>query len=296
MPANPVYDLLAPLLAPVPLVRSHQDAPAKARPYATYRVTRNASPRHAVSTPPDDAGGVLLRSHRALAVEVQCYGPGSEGATDRLPDELRRETVTQHAETLGLSIAAIGPAQHVPSLLDSARWEERGIVEFSLYALAEVADTPGLIEHVGVDGEWRDESGDDMPTVTVTGTVRPPPPAAGQSRGVVSLEFLGAVVEAGFYAVLPSAPYPLTPVALDHEVGATGGSFTATLVVLRAADPAREAPAGVADLTVDAAARRTVEIPAAARVALAAGDRLAVRIADVAGEPSGALITVHFTH
>lgn len=293
---NPIWAFLAPLLAPVPLVRSHQDAGAHPRPFATYRVTRAADPRHAVATWPDAEGIATLRAHRSLSVEVQTYGPGAEAAADRLQLRLKADTAAQAAETLGFSLSLVRPAQHVPALLDSARWEERGVVEFTAYALAEAVDPVGLIERAETEGEYR-EAGVAAPALgtgraTVRVVARPAPAEGG--RGVAALEFLGALVEPGLYPVIPSAPYPLTPVALDHEVGAEGGSFTASLVRLRGPGLAEETPAGVTALTVDAPARRTVDIPAAVRAPLAPGDRLAVRIADVTGEPSGAVLAVHF--
>lgn len=173
-----LYDFLAPLLAPVPLIRANQDGPSPKRPFATYRVARATDPRHAVTTTPDDDGNNLVRSHRTLGVEVQIYGAGSEAASDRLALALRAETVAQAAERLGFALATVAAAQHVPALLDNARWEERGVVEFTGYALAEIADTPGLIERAEVTQS--DPEGVPVPSgsghaVTVSG----PTPARG---------------------------------------------------------------------------------------------------------------------
>lgn len=158
-----LYDFLAPLLAPVPLIRANQDGPAPKRPYGTYAIRRASDPRHAVTAGPDADGNAVLRAHRELGVEVQIYGPGSEAKADRLQLVLKAETVAQSAERLGLSLATVQAAQHVPALLDDQRWEERGIVEFAVYVLAEIADTPGLIERVETEAAWRAPGAPDDP-------------------------------------------------------------------------------------------------------------------------------------
>ena len=288
-----LYDFLAPLLAPVPLIRANQDGPAPKRPYGTYAIRTAADPRHPVTTAPDAGGNVTLRAHRAVSAEVQIYGPGSEAAADRLQLALKAETVAQSAERLGLALATVRAAQHVPALLDGQRWEERGIVEFTGYVLAEIADNLGLIERVETAATWGSDA-DAVPGPSVNRPVVTVTPAVA-ATGAASLEWPGIAVEAGLYPVVPSAPYPLTAVALECEAGRSGGAFTVSLLWLPGADPARAAAAGIADLRVSDPARRVIPIPDAARVRLSPGDRLALRVSDVAGEPADAVLTVHFT-
>ena len=144
----------------------------------------------------------------------------------------------------------------------------------------------------GGDPQPPDPPPADSPVLPDFGAIVP----VGQAQvriGTASIELGAGDVEADTYAVIPSAPYRLTPIAVEYEAG-EGGTFIADLVWLPDARESLAQSAGASGLRAAAGHRQTHEIPVERRVTLPVRDRLAFRIRDVAGAPTGALLTVHF--
>ena len=144
------HALLAPLLAPWPLIWARQDAPRPSGSFATVWVERIGKPPFAVVSPPDAEGVSRSTAMREHAVELTCYGPGGAALADWVAFALGLETHIMRAVSLGVAVAVIRPALAVPTVLDRARHEERGLLEFGLYALDTLDDQVGVIERAPI--------------------------------------------------------------------------------------------------------------------------------------------------
>lgn len=144
------HALLAPIVAPALLIWSHQDAPRPPLPYCSLHVERTTDPAFAVATPPDDDGVSSVSLHREHHVELSCYGPGAVDLARRVAFALKRETHIQRATVLDVAVSTMRPVMSVPALLDKSRYEERGVLEFSLYQLATITEQVGVIEQAPI--------------------------------------------------------------------------------------------------------------------------------------------------
>lgn len=147
-PEAALQALLAPIVAPVPLIFANQNAPRPAKPYATLDVQDTRPAAWLVEGEPDADGNATFREHALVNVEVQFFGTG---AVERARDLGRRLRLPRHANratALGLGIARVIAARDVPFLLNETQYEARGVLEFTAYHLAELTDDLGRVERV----------------------------------------------------------------------------------------------------------------------------------------------------
>lgn len=139
--------LLAPILAPVPVVFADQNAEPPPKPYATLSVENlGSSGGYLTEGPLRPDGTAVFREHRTVNAEVQIYGRGAAARAAELGMRLRLPRHANRAADLGLGIAVVRGAMDVPALVNVTQYEERGVLEFTAHHVAELADDLGLIE------------------------------------------------------------------------------------------------------------------------------------------------------
>lgn len=152
-PAQAIYDLIAPMVAPWRLVWAHQDAPRPPLPYCAIHVERTTEAEHIMLRPPEDDGLARVTVYRLHGVELNCFGRGGVGMARAVALRIKLESALMRAARLGLAVTIIRPAMSVPALLDKSRYEERGMLEFDVSQLGDVLDDVGVIERADIPCE-----------------------------------------------------------------------------------------------------------------------------------------------
>lgn len=140
--------LLAPIIAPVPLVFAQQNAPRPAKPYATLDVRNNGAAGWIIEGGPDDNGVAQFFEQRVINAEVQFFGVGAMERASDLGLRLRMPSQASRAAQLGVPIARVRGAIDATFLMNETQYEDRGILEFTAHHTGEMDDDVGLIEHV----------------------------------------------------------------------------------------------------------------------------------------------------
>ncbi|MDB5849793.1 MAG: Phage-related protein [Rhodoferax sp.] len=149
--AADVYALVAPA-AGCAVVWAEQDAPQPVKPFMALRLGTSTGPEHEIYEPVDEAGFQLVRSHREVVLEIQCYGVGAVDLLETLKQRLRWQTTIDVATRLNLAVLDHGGVQNITALLDTAFHEPRGMLEIGIRRLQASTDDVGLIETVNIDG------------------------------------------------------------------------------------------------------------------------------------------------
>lgn len=139
--------LLAPLVSPGLLILAEQNGPRPPKPYATLSV-RNVRPAPPVKREVNDAGVIELVQVKYLTCELQTFGAGAMETAELAGLRMRFPTTAMRAEALGLGISRINNALDVPELLNQSQFEERAILEFTVYDALAAGDDVGVIESV----------------------------------------------------------------------------------------------------------------------------------------------------
>ncbi len=128
------------------LIITDQNGPRPIKPYATLGV-------RAISEQPinefglNSNGTINLAKLQRLTVEVEYYGVGAYGKAQTLGLKLNAPSQVLRADEFGLSVSQIRSVTRVPELLNQSQYEERAILEFTVYIMVEGDDQVGLIEH-----------------------------------------------------------------------------------------------------------------------------------------------------
>lgn len=149
--AEALQRLLAPILAPIPVILSRQNAPRPAKPYAALDVQDNGAAAWLVEGPSDANGNAVFTEHRRVSAEVQLFGQGAMDRGSDLGMRLRLPRHVDRAIALGVSVARVHGSTNATLLLNEDQYEERGIFEFTAYHAARITDDLGLIEHADLD-------------------------------------------------------------------------------------------------------------------------------------------------
>lgn len=146
--ATALQALLAPIIAPVPLVHAQQNAPRPAKPYATLDVRNNGASGWLIEGGPDANGNATFLEQRVVSAEVQFFGLGAMDSASALGVKLRTPRQASRAASLGVPIARVRGALDATFLLNENQYEDRGILEFTAHHTGEIEDEVGLIETV----------------------------------------------------------------------------------------------------------------------------------------------------
>lgn len=142
--------LLAPLVAPGPLILAEQNGPRPGKPFSAVAV-RQSRPFGPMVEQVDESGFVRVTQYLHVVTELQCFGLGGFALSQMAGLRLVMPSHIQRADALGLSVARINQAMRVPELLAENQYEERGILEFIAYASISANDEVGLIEQVEIE-------------------------------------------------------------------------------------------------------------------------------------------------
>jgi hypothetical protein len=160
-----LHALLAPIVAPGPLIFADQNGTRPAKPFSTLSV-RSSTPITVVRHKPDTVGIETLDQLLRRTVEVQFFGAGSEEKAEAVALKLRYHTHVLRAETLGLGVSTIRSVTGLAELLNSSQFEERAILEFTVNDNVAGDDDVGLIEHVEIAGDGYCQQTIDSPTAS----------------------------------------------------------------------------------------------------------------------------------
>lgn len=150
MSAAALMQLLAPLVEPGLLIFSDQNAPRPSKPFSTLSV-RSLAPITIIKDPVDEFGDSRITQFQQMVAEVQFYGSNSFDSAQRTGLYLRTPSVVDEAERLGVSISVVRSVTRVPELLSNSQFEERSILEFTVYSNLSITDNVGLIESVDLE-------------------------------------------------------------------------------------------------------------------------------------------------
>lgn len=146
-----IQALLAPLVAPGPLILADQNGPRPGKPFAALAV--RSMPGHPMTyeREPNADGVAELVQHRQVVVELQTFGNGAFEFAETVALKLLFPSNVMRAEALGLGVSRINNVLRVPELLNQSQYEERGVLEFTVYDSLSGLDNVGLIENVEID-------------------------------------------------------------------------------------------------------------------------------------------------
>lgn len=142
--------LIAPLVAPGVLIFADQNGPRPEKPFATLSVRGTPSPAYAYEAKPDIDGIAEISQHAEYTVEVQCFGNGAFNLARMVGLKLLFPSNVMRAELLGLGVSRIINVSRVPELLNQSQYEERGVLEFTVYDALVSSDDVGRIESVEI--------------------------------------------------------------------------------------------------------------------------------------------------
>lgn len=146
-----IQEFISPLVNG-PLILADQNGPKPAKPFATLSV-RSAVPFRPIRLIPDENGSQANIQGMYLSIEIQSFGVTAFSDAHLTALKLRFETNSMRAESLGLGVSRITNITRVPELLSQSQFEERAIVEVTMYDALIAQDDVGLIESAIVEGE-----------------------------------------------------------------------------------------------------------------------------------------------
>lgn len=147
-----LFALLQPVIGPGSLIMADQNGPRPPKPYCTLRVRQGVS-APAVQLEANSAGIADFIQTVTRTVEVEAFGRDALQRAEMLAARLRTPSTTSRAVILGLGVSRINNAQNVPELMDQSIFEERAILEFTVYDSVVVSDDVGLIESTIIHGD-----------------------------------------------------------------------------------------------------------------------------------------------
>jgi hypothetical protein len=152
---DPFWSLLAPIVAPAPLIHADQNGPRPPKPYATLDITSTGAAPWLVEHAPGVDGVSTFTEHRTANVEVQFYGDGAQARAAALGLRLRLPTQVDRATALGIGIGTVRGASSLAVLMNETQYESRSVVEFTAHVTASAEDTvSGAIDDIEI--EWPD--------------------------------------------------------------------------------------------------------------------------------------------
>jgi hypothetical protein len=146
-----IQSLLAPLVAPGPLILADQNGPRPAKPFAALAVRSTPGQPMTYQYDPDETGSAEIVQHREVVVELQTFGANAFEFAQMVGLKLLFPSHVMRAEALGLGVSRINNVLRVPELLNQSQYEERGVLEFTIYDSLAGNDDVGLIENVNLE-------------------------------------------------------------------------------------------------------------------------------------------------
>lgn len=145
-----IMALVAPLVAPGGLILAQQNGNRPPKPYATLDI-RTTLPARPYQREPNTAGITELVQQLYRNCELQFFGVNALATAELTGLRLRFPSVSSRAEVLGIGVARVANALRVPELLNQSQYEERAVLEFSVYDAIVASDDVGLIEGVEIE-------------------------------------------------------------------------------------------------------------------------------------------------
>jgi hypothetical protein len=167
-----IYAFIQPL-AGCFCVWGQQNSPAPPKPYLSIRDVSTMSSEHENYDTVDSTGAQIVSSTRDITIELQIYGEGAYDMLEALRQKVLWQTSLDIAEQAGIAVFHRANVMNIATILDTASWEPRAMLELGFrYVLASV-DQVGLIETVNATGRY---SGDLTDTLDVTFHIVDPTP------------------------------------------------------------------------------------------------------------------------
>lgn len=136
--------------------------PQPVPPYVTLGTTQLHSIGREELNPVDGNGDQLIRQHFKWIIRVNAYGPDALGIVHNLAFQFNKDSVQSELQVAGFSFLRTSKPMRAPHLKDTA-WEERAFFDLELAFRDEDTDSPGLIESVGITGEYPRAADDPNP-------------------------------------------------------------------------------------------------------------------------------------
>jgi hypothetical protein len=154
----------------VTTIWSFANAPQPALPYITLNILNINTTGPDYETPPNDDGDAALFGDRELTLEVNYYGNGGIDALENLRTSIQQFDIKQTLNAAGIVFIDRELSENLTFLQDSL-YEERHLMEFRFrYSNQGVGNANlfevGIIEHVGMEGEF--DKGDGTVVITQT--------------------------------------------------------------------------------------------------------------------------------
>lgn len=149
-----IYDIVQPLITPIPLIRDYQSDSKPAEKYCTMRLV-NLTPvgfKQEYSTL--TAGEYEIRQTYSLTVRFNMIGKETSTDASKLHIKLQRPTVVDSFLTLGLHYYDRTSVRDVPKLM-STGFEDRSTFDIKFYVVSSDIDNPGWIEFVEITEQYK---------------------------------------------------------------------------------------------------------------------------------------------
>lgn len=150
-----VYDWIAPLVAPAPVVWGHQNNPRPAKPYVLAIITPSRAVGQDYVSPPDNNGIATVLGNREFTLMLQYVGAGGYDALERVRTSLEMPTVLQSLHADDIASVRVEDMQDISALADS-RYEDRYMLDATMRVENYCTDAVGLIETVAVQTYYTD--------------------------------------------------------------------------------------------------------------------------------------------
>lgn len=131
-------------------------------PYVTLGTTYLFALGREELSPVDSNGDQLIRQHFKWIIRVNAYGPDALGIVHSLAFQFNKDSVLSALQSEGFSFLRTCKPMRAPHLKDTS-WEERAFFDLELAFRDEDTDSPGLIESVGITGEYLRAADDPNP-------------------------------------------------------------------------------------------------------------------------------------
>ena len=152
-----IYDIVQPLIDPIPLMIEFQNETPSARVYAVYRIIRSEQVGQPQWGEPDVNGVSTITHVYNLTIRFQMIGQGSQGALSDLHAKLTRPSVIDAFSDLDLDFYDRGMIRDVPRL-KPVGYEARGMFEMQYYIKVVDTDDTGYFNSVTVETTIKDQA------------------------------------------------------------------------------------------------------------------------------------------
>ncbi len=133
------------------VVWANQIMPRPKRPFATMQVISELR-ESGEDLKPTEPGKYDVIVPVSAVVSVQYYGCGAMARLDALVRGLERPTIVDRCAAAGLAAYDDAGVSDTSMALDGERWEERATADLRIRYSNVVADAPGYIDTVVIDG------------------------------------------------------------------------------------------------------------------------------------------------